>query len=210
MLINPTRHLLTCVAHSCLLDCSLSKRNYTLSPVILGQFWVRLGFADLEKIGLVINRSSSYCESLLQSKWLCSSQLNSIRVVGAWKATLQKNVDKRRTSLQTSYVSAISTHIWNWWNVQISWSACQDGETSADTSHEGVAVGAMSHASVIHPIMYHPWFDTAYRHSFPPLVSRHSNQILSSALTWILEAQPNQSYKQLLHSVRLVVVNLVN
>ena len=33
---------------------------------------------------------------------------------------------------------------------QISWSACQDGETSADTSHEGVAVGAMSHASVIH------------------------------------------------------------
>jgi len=177
-------------------------------------FWDNFGcvcaLRTSKKIGLVINRSSSYCESLLQSKWLCSSQLNSIRVVGAWKATLQKNVDKRRTSLQTSYVSATSTHTWNWWNVQISWSACQDGETSADTSHEGVAVGAMSHASVVHLIMYYPWFDTAYRHSFPPLVSRHSNQILSSALTWILEAQPNQSYKQLLHSVRLVVVNLVN
>lgn len=52
----------------------------------------------------------------------------------------------------------------------ISWSACQDGETSADTSHEGVAVGAMSHA------------------------------FISS-----LKAQPNQSYKQLLHSVRKIL-----
>jgi len=118
MLINRTRHLLTCVAHSCLLGCSLNKRNYTPSPVILGQFWVRLCFADLGKIGLVINRSPSYCGSLLQNKWHCSSQLNSIRVVGAWKATLQKNIDKRKTSLQTSYVSTISTHIWNRWTVQ--------------------------------------------------------------------------------------------
>ncbi|KAJ3559515.1 hypothetical protein NP233_g11245 [Leucocoprinus birnbaumii] len=30
----------------------------------------------------------------------------------------------------------------------ISWSACQDGQTSADTFHEGVAVGAMSNAFI--------------------------------------------------------------
>lgn len=52
----------------------------------------------------------------------------------------------------------------------ISWSGCKDGQTSADTFHGGVAVGAMSHAFV-------------------------------SSLT----NQPNQTYQELLRSIRLIL-----
>ncbi|KAL9714109.1 hypothetical protein Ac2012v2_002418 [Leucoagaricus gongylophorus] len=52
----------------------------------------------------------------------------------------------------------------------ISWSACRDRETSADTFHQGVPVGAMSDA------------------------------FISS-----LKAQPNQSYEELLHSLRTIL-----
>ncbi|TFK23705.1 peptidase C14 [Coprinopsis marcescibilis] len=52
----------------------------------------------------------------------------------------------------------------------ISWSGCKDGQTSADTFHGNVAVGAMSHAFV-------------------------------TSLT----AKPQQSYQELLRSVRLIL-----
>ena len=52
----------------------------------------------------------------------------------------------------------------------ISWSGCKDGQTSADTFHGGVAVGAMSHA-----------------------------------FTESLTSQPNQSYQELLRSIRRIL-----
>lgn len=52
----------------------------------------------------------------------------------------------------------------------ISWSACRDGQTSADTFHDGVAVGAMS------------------------------NTFIST-----LRERPDQSYRELLRSVRLIL-----
>ncbi|KAF9449621.1 hypothetical protein P691DRAFT_774558 [Macrolepiota fuliginosa MF-IS2] len=52
----------------------------------------------------------------------------------------------------------------------ISWSGCKDGETSADTFKDGVAVGAMSHAFL-----------------------------------QTLGEKPNQSYRELLRSVRLIL-----
>lgn len=52
----------------------------------------------------------------------------------------------------------------------ISWSGCKDGETSADTFHDGVAVGAMSNAFIS-----------------------------------TLKQRPNQSYQELLHSVRQIL-----
>ena len=87
---------------------------------------------------------------------------------------------------------------------QISWCACRDDQSSADTQEHGESVGAMSWVRLwlqFYGNIYTDLFQNCNRHSglLSVCISQlYHKQVINS----ILAQNPNQSYAQLLKSVR--------